>query len=195
MEEAFEEQASGRARKSGRGEIASEKTPSQGKLVPPADKAWAEKWRKDLKIAGVSGIYLSPVTFWIILPMQRQFQRLVEMLILLYLDPSDKTKLRAYRLQVKERIYRFNFVSFVFPQCSVPLSCPGNVGNSCAARGGREIRKVGGDIPECQRRLSQDSKDCWLNNTWYYSSDVREEFNTLSLCTHHRLGTHWIDHL
>jgi histone acetyltransferase 1 len=54
MEEGFGEQASGRARKSGRGQLASGKSLSQGKLVPPADKAWAEKWRKDLKIAGVS---------------------------------------------------------------------------------------------------------------------------------------------
>ncbi|KIM49513.1 hypothetical protein M413DRAFT_15557 [Hebeloma cylindrosporum] len=91
LEEGFGEQASGRARKSGRGQLASAKFPSQGKLVPPANKAWMEKWRKDLKIAG------------------RQFQRLVEMLILFHLDPSDKAKLRAYRLQVKERLYRFNF--------------------------------------------------------------------------------------
>jgi len=54
MEEGFGEQASGRARKSGRGLLARDKSPSQGKLVPPADKAWTEKWRKDLKIAGVS---------------------------------------------------------------------------------------------------------------------------------------------
>jgi histone acetyltransferase 1 len=32
------------------------------------------------------------------------------MLILLRLDPSDARALRAYRLQVKERLYRFNFV-------------------------------------------------------------------------------------
>ena len=32
------------------------------------------------------------------------------MLILLHLDPSDFAGLRAYRLQVKERLYRFNFV-------------------------------------------------------------------------------------
>lgn len=32
------------------------------------------------------------------------------MLILLHLDPSDSAGLRAYRLQVKERLYRFNFV-------------------------------------------------------------------------------------
>ncbi|KAF8968343.1 acyl-CoA N-acyltransferase [Flammula alnicola] len=81
----------GRARKTGRAEGEGEKPTVKGKMVPPADKAWVEKWRKDLKIAG------------------RQFQRLVEMLILLNLDPSDKVSMRAYRLQVKERLYRFNF--------------------------------------------------------------------------------------
>ncbi|KAJ8589991.1 histone acetyltransferase type B catalytic subunit [Rhizopogon salebrosus TDB-379] len=63
----------------------------KGKMGPPVDKAWAEKWRTDLKIAG------------------RQFQRLVEMLILRHLDPADNRAARAYRLQVKERLYRFNF--------------------------------------------------------------------------------------
>ncbi|KAF8810097.1 histone acetyltransferase type B [Phlegmacium glaucopus] len=79
----------GRAGKSGRG--GAKKGASGGKLVPPVDKVWVEKWRKQLKIAG------------------RQFQRLVEMLILLHLDPSDSAGLRAYRLHVKERLYRFNF--------------------------------------------------------------------------------------
>lgn len=41
---------------------------------------------------------------------QRQFQRLVEMLILMRLDPTDLRGARAFRLQVKERLYRFNFV-------------------------------------------------------------------------------------
>ncbi|KIJ63313.1 hypothetical protein HYDPIDRAFT_29571 [Hydnomerulius pinastri MD-312] len=63
----------------------------RGKMGPPVDKAWAEKWRKDLKIA------------------LRQFQRLVEMLVMLHLDPADVRSARAYRLQVKERLYRFNF--------------------------------------------------------------------------------------
>ncbi|KAF4614777.1 hypothetical protein D9613_003276 [Agrocybe pediades] len=95
MEEGFGEKASvgraggrGRARKSGRG---GEQILGKGKLTPPADKVWIEKWRRDLKIAG------------------RQFQRLVEMLILLHLDPSDPIALKAYRIQVKERLYRFNF--------------------------------------------------------------------------------------
>ncbi|KIK54554.1 hypothetical protein GYMLUDRAFT_48688 [Collybiopsis luxurians FD-317 M1] len=63
----------------------------KGKMGPPVDKGWAEKWRVKLKIAG------------------RQFQRLVEMLIQMHLDPLDARALKAYRLQVKERLYRFNF--------------------------------------------------------------------------------------
>ncbi|XP_006458564.1 hypothetical protein AGABI2DRAFT_183588 [Agaricus bisporus var. bisporus H97] len=81
----------GRTGKSGRGGAGRTK----GKLDPPADKVWIEKWRKDLKIAG------------------RQFQRLTEMLILLRLDPNDEPALKAYRLQVKERIYRFNYEMLV----------------------------------------------------------------------------------
>ncbi|KAJ7221721.1 histone acetyltransferase type B catalytic subunit [Mycena pura] len=64
---------------------------TKGKMGPPAEKSWVEKWRKDLKIAG------------------RQFHRLIEMLILLRLDPADPRAMRAYRIQVKERLYRFNF--------------------------------------------------------------------------------------
>jgi hypothetical protein len=35
----------------------------------------------------------------------------MEMLILLRLDPTDMKALKQYRIQVKERLYRFNFVS------------------------------------------------------------------------------------
>jgi len=42
---------------------------------------------------------------------KRQFHRLVEMLIILHLDPADLRAERAFRLQVKERLYRFNYVS------------------------------------------------------------------------------------
>lgn len=42
--------------------------------------------------------------------MQRQYHRLVEMLILLHLDPADTLAAKTYRLQVKERLYRFNYV-------------------------------------------------------------------------------------
>jgi len=39
----------------------------------------------------------------------RQFHRLVEMLIQLHLKPTDTRAAKAYRLQVKERLYRFNY--------------------------------------------------------------------------------------
>jgi histone acetyltransferase 1 len=42
----------GRAGKSGRGGNAT--MSAKGKMGPPADKAWVEKWRSDLKIAGVN---------------------------------------------------------------------------------------------------------------------------------------------
>ncbi|RXW24202.1 hypothetical protein EST38_g1683 [Candolleomyces aberdarensis] len=102
MQEAFGEPVSygggrvggvGKAGRSGRGGggTAKAQAGAKGKIVPPSDKTWLEKWRKDLKIAG------------------RQFQRLVEMLILFKMDVSDVRNMRAYRLQVKERLYRFNF--------------------------------------------------------------------------------------
>ncbi|EJD06193.1 histone acetyltransferase type B catalytic subunit [Fomitiporia mediterranea MF3/22] len=63
----------------------------KARLGPPVEKGWAEKWRQDLKIAG------------------RQFHRLIEMLILKHIDLSDSKAVRAYRLQVKERLYKFNY--------------------------------------------------------------------------------------
>ncbi|KAJ7702203.1 histone acetyltransferase type B catalytic subunit [Mycena rosella] len=79
----------GKGGRSGRG--GNTAVTAKGKMGPPADKPWVETWRKELKIAG------------------RQFNRLIEMLILLRLDPGDGRAMRAYRLQVKERLYRFNF--------------------------------------------------------------------------------------
>ena len=83
-----------------------------GKLGPPSDKEWIESWRKRLKMANVctlrSVYVVHPADFWCY---KRQFERLMEMLILRRLDPSDAAALKAYRLQVKERLYRFNFVS------------------------------------------------------------------------------------
>ncbi|KAF8590494.1 histone acetyltransferase type B catalytic subunit [Ramaria rubella] len=67
----------------------------KGKLGPPANRSWVEQWRVRLKIA------------------KRQFQRLMEMFILRSLDPSDPKATRAFRLQVKERLYRFNYDALV----------------------------------------------------------------------------------
>lgn len=45
----------GRTGRSGRGGAKKGASESKkGKLVPPVDKVWVEKWRKQLKIAGVS---------------------------------------------------------------------------------------------------------------------------------------------
>ncbi|EJU05781.1 acyl-CoA N-acyltransferase [Dacryopinax primogenitus] len=57
----------------------------------PINRAWEKKWMSDLKLA------------------KRQFQRLTEMLILDHLQPGDEEAERAFRLQVKERLYRFNY--------------------------------------------------------------------------------------
>lgn len=55
--------------------------------------AWETAARKKYKIA------------------QRQFDRLLEMLLLKQLDRKNAAKLQAYRLHVKARLYRFNYVS------------------------------------------------------------------------------------
>lgn len=84
---------------------------SCGKLGPPADKAWAEQWRVQLKIAKVSFTSRLPCIYkplpdggaltWTIYlcKLKRQFQRLVEMLILRSLRPQDVKATRAFRLQ------------------------------------------------------------------------------------------------
>ncbi|CAL1703427.1 unnamed protein product [Somion occarium] len=67
------------------------KKKNEGKLMPPTDKAFIAKWKGNLKIA------------------QRQFQRLIEMLILKHIDDTDPIALKQYRIQVKDRLFRFNF--------------------------------------------------------------------------------------
>ncbi|CCA72395.1 related to histone acetyltransferase subunit HAT1 [Serendipita indica DSM 11827] len=60
-------------------------------LGPPTKPKWAERWRKELKFA------------------KRQYERLIEMLILRALDETDEAAHRAFRLQVKARLKAFNF--------------------------------------------------------------------------------------
>ncbi|KAH9934953.1 histone acetyltransferase type B catalytic subunit [Fomitopsis serialis] len=69
------------------------KTRAVGKLGPPADRGWLERRRVELKMAS------------------RQFYRLVEMLMLRFvvMDGCDKRMEKAYRIWVKERLYRFNY--------------------------------------------------------------------------------------
>lgn len=70
----------------------------RGKLGPPADRAWLERRRVELKMAS------------------RQFYRLVEMLMLRFIivEGCDKRLEKAYRIWVKERLFRFNYVSAPF---------------------------------------------------------------------------------
>ncbi|KAF7796919.1 hypothetical protein EIP86_008104 [Pleurotus ostreatoroseus] len=63
----------------------------RGKMGPPVEKGWLEKWRLHFKIAS------------------RQFYRLTEMLQTRHLNALDAQQLKTFRLQVKERLYRFNF--------------------------------------------------------------------------------------
>ncbi|CAE6404436.1 unnamed protein product [Rhizoctonia solani] len=44
-----------------------------------------------------------------LLSLERQFHRLIEMLLLRELDSSSKQAQKAFRIQVKERLYRFNY--------------------------------------------------------------------------------------
>ena len=60
------------------------------RLSPPIDPTWSESERLKRKIA------------------PRQWSRLIEMAQLIRLDPSDEERTRAYRLQVKARLFRFN---------------------------------------------------------------------------------------
>ncbi|KAI0345086.1 histone acetyltransferase type B [Trametopsis cervina] len=90
MTEGFgEDTVGGGPDRHGRGKGKAKK--GKGKMGPPVEKGWAERWRIDLKIAG------------------RQFSRLIEMLQLRSIEGGDPLAMRAYRLQVKERLYRFNF--------------------------------------------------------------------------------------
>ena len=98
----------------------------------------AEKWRKDLKLAGVSidHHHCKGTDSQVVL--QRQFQRLIEMLVLYKTDISDAKAQRAYRLQVKERLYRFNFVGphlwISLIKCIDLPSLPGNIGTTGKGR-------------------------------------------------------------
>ena len=62
----------------------------QGSLAAPLDRTWSREQRKALKMA------------------PRQWSRVLEMLQLTTLQSATEEQLRAYRLQVKGRLYRVN---------------------------------------------------------------------------------------
>lgn len=63
------------------------------------------------------------------------------MLIQMHLDPLDARGLKAYRLQVKERLYRFNFVR-IFGQSPFVDANKVSVGGAGADGEGRAGRKA-----------------------------------------------------
>lgn len=102
----------GKAKRAGKG---GEKIQARGRMVPPRRQDMAGGVEEALE--DCSGAYLwwpLPLGFlWLTCSLecfQRQFQRLTEILILYKLDMSDPRITKAYRLQVKERLFRFNFV-------------------------------------------------------------------------------------
>ena len=70
---------------------------------------WEVETRKKHKIAQVRDLVSSNEQD--LTSVQRQFDRLLELLLLKQLDRKDEGKVRSYRLQVKSRLYRFNYVS------------------------------------------------------------------------------------
>jgi hypothetical protein len=80
------------------------------------------------------------------------------MLVLLHLDPTDARAQKAYRLQVKERLYRFNFVSsFVrIVALNLCLHIVRHTGDNDAAGERGTIGEIRGNIPERKRRLPAD---------------------------------------
>ena len=78
------------------------------------------------------------------------------MLIMLHLDPTDIQGLRAFRLQVKERLYRFNFVSerlaILWATCSGANQF---LGNPSSDGEGGATTKARRDFPKRPRRLQE----------------------------------------
>jgi len=93
------------------------------------------------------------------------------MLIQLHLKPTDARAAKAYRLQVKERLYRFNYVSV---QMILIILCMSFIrerlvfvniwgltnsvyaGSTCSARGEGPLREARRDVSERLRRLSEN---------------------------------------
>ena len=59
--------------------------------------------------------------------LQHQFAHMLEIVLYARLSSSDEAAKKAYRLYVKERLYRFNFVS-VNASCYIHLMIAGMLG-------------------------------------------------------------------
>lgn len=79
-------------------------------LALPLSKALTEPIRKKWKLADVRPppLFHRSLARSLIPPTQRQFYRLIEMILLLSLDHSSPATTKAFRLTVKRRLYLFN---------------------------------------------------------------------------------------
>lgn len=73
------------------------------------------------------------------------------MLILRHLDHADARAFRAYRLQVKERLYRFNYVSH-------PLYIFQRVGTQRLRTGDFDATREGGKAGEARRNFPERAR-------------------------------------
>ena len=79
------------------------------------------------------------------------------MLLLKELDQSDDAKVKAYRLQVKARLYRFNYVSENRLRCEMVITL--TAGNVVPNVTGGEERRLGKNLRVGRRRLRADTGD------------------------------------
>jgi histone acetyltransferase 1 len=94
---------------------------------PPVDRDWSESVRKELKLGQVRRrlCYSPPLS--LVRPSdlcpcsQRQFTRLMEMALMLKLERGNPSKEKTFRLFIKERLYRFNYVRAASLSLSIPI--------------------------------------------------------------------------
>ena len=79
------------------------------------------------------------------------------MLLLKELDQSDDAKVKAYRLQVKARLYRFNYVSEKRLRCEMVITL--TAGNVVTNVTGGEERSLGKNLRVGRGRLRADTGD------------------------------------
>jgi hypothetical protein len=96
----------------------------------------------------------------------RQTQRCIEMYLLSNINKLNADEYKAYRLQVKKRLYSFNFVS-ISSMCLIAASDTDPLGRfflGCAERNGRirKKRETSCYLFRRRRRLSQTFRD-YLN--------------------------------
>lgn len=104
--------------------------------------------------------------------MQRQFDRLLEMLLLKQLNKKDAAKVTAYRLQVKARLYRFNYVCLLAITHSIIV---------LAWRSPRSTARAD-DVQEMLSQMTPEERKEALAKTY---SSVVEDYERILVMTFH----------